>query len=140
MVALSMARLNTCTMCRNDHSLSEWHCQVQPYGFNAFCVCVLCSSLSFFTLLLAGAHGGRCRPALFFRRAAGATFFLDRRPALRTIPLVGGLPCGGSYLREEGLHGFLSTALPPATGAGLPGRFPASPRLAPGRRPHARRR
>src|SRR3954466_10381602 len=62
-----------------------------------------------------GTDGGRRRSRPFFgRRPATALFPLDRRPSLLTIPPTGGLPCGGGFLREGGLHGFLCPPVPDA--------------------------
>src|SRR4051812_255468 len=75
--------------------------------------------------------GRRTLPACTFCHGTvgSGAFFLDRRPSLLRIPLVGGLPCGGGYLREEGLHGFLCPAVAAATGPSLAGCLPAKRRL-----------
>src|SRR3954453_1811467 len=107
--------------------------------------CLVAVSVMFF---VAVSHVVSCRcgrrtlPACTFCHGTvgSGAFFLDRRPSLLRIPLVGGLPCGGGYLREEGLHGFLCPAVAAATGRSLAGCLPAKRRLAAGRRPHPRRR
>src|SRR3954453_7914252 len=107
--------------------------------------CLVAVSVMFF-VALSRVVGCRCAPRTLpactcFQWSAGSSaFFLDQRPSLLTIALVGGLPCGGGYLREEGLHGFLCPAVAAATGPSLAGCLPAKRRLAAGRRPHPRRR
>src|SRR3954451_9450558 len=107
--------------------------------------CLVAVSVMFF---VAVSHVVSCRcgrrtlsACTFFHETVGSgAFFLDRRPSLLRIPLVGGLPCGSCYLREEGLHGFLCPAVAAATGPSLAGCLPAKRRLASGRRPPPRRR
>src|SRR5262249_4384430 len=80
-----------------------------------------------------------CAPRFSCGGPALRLFRLVWRPALRTIPSPRGLPCGSHYLREGDLCGFLCSAVPTATGRGLPGGFPAGRRLTARRRLHGRR-